>query len=87
MKKIQTKYGGVVRNKYGYYRIITRKEGNYNKLLHRCVVEDYYGRIPPNHNIHHINGNKEDNRIENLIVLPVHQHRELHNMLQNRGEI
>lgn len=84
MKPIKTKYGGAVKNKYGYYRIITRKEGNFRKLLHRCVVEDYYGKIPPNHNIHHINMDKEDNRIENLIILPMEQHKQLHNML--RGE-
>lgn len=81
MKAIKTKYGDVVKNKYGYYRIISRKEGNYNKLLHKCVVEDYYGKIPPNHSIHHINRNKSDNRVENLVVLPVEQHRELHKIL------
>ena len=84
MKPIQTKYGAVVKNKHGYYRVITRKEGNYNKLLHKCVVEDYYGKIPANHSIHHINMNKEDNRIENLIILPMEQHMQLHQIL--RGE-
>lgn len=81
MTTIKTKYGVCVRNKRGYYRIISRKEGNYNKLLHRCVVEEYYGKIPQGHNIHHINGNKGDNRLENLAVLPTNQHRELHKML------
>ena len=76
--KFKTKYGVAVKNKNGYYRIVTRKEGNYNKSLHKCVVEDYYGEIPVNHSIHHINGDKNDNRIENLIVLPVEQHQTLH---------
>ena len=82
--KLKTKYGLCVINKRGYYRVISHKEGNFRKLLHKCVVEDYYGKIPVNHNIHHINGVKSDNRIENLCVLPVDQHRQLHQML--RGE-
>ena len=82
MKTIQTKYGGAVKNRKGYYRIVTRKEGNYNKLLHKCVVEEYYGKIPSGHSIHHINMDKADNHIENLIVLPIAQHRELHKILK-----
>lgn len=82
MTTIKTKYGVCVRNKRGYYRIISHKEGNFRKFLHRCVVKDYYGKIPAGHNIHHINGNKGDNRIENLIVLPIGQHIQLHKMLK-----
>ena len=79
--RVKTKYGLAVRNRRGYYRIVTRKEGNYNKSLHRCVINEYYGNIPCGHNIHHVNGDKSDNRIENLIVLPVEQHRQLHTIL------
>lgn len=83
--KIETKYGVCVRNKRGYYRIISQSEGNFNKFLHRCVVEEYYGKIPQGHNIHHINGDKSDNRLENLVVLPVEQHNQLHKMLEKNG--
>ena len=79
--KLKTKYGVAVKNRQGYYRIVTHKEGNHNKSLHRCVIEDYYGNIPSNHNIHHINGDKGDNRIENLVVLPIEQHKMLHNII------
>ena len=82
MKSINTKYGAAVKSKNGYFRIVSYKEGNYNKSLHKCVVEDYYGKIPANHSIHHINMDKADNRIENLIVLPIAQHRELHKILK-----
>lgn len=86
MTTIKTKYGICVKTRRGYYRIISHKEGNYNKLLHRCVVNEYYGNIPDGHNIHHING-KEDNRIENLVVLPIEQHKQLHkNILEVKSK-
>lgn len=81
MTSINTKYGVAVRTRNGYYRIVSRKEGNYNKTLHRCVINEYYGNIPKNHNIHHVNGDKSDNRIENLIVLPMEQHKMIHKIL------
>ena len=54
----------------GYY-------GRTNKnrdLLHRDVWEFYKGTIPNGFDIHHINGNKEDNRIENLECLSKSEH-------------
>jgi len=43
------------------------KKGMYP--LHRYVVEQYLGRyLKPTEVVHHINENKSDNRIENLIV-------------------
>ena len=51
-----------------------RKEGDYlriqmgvNKLTaHRFIWEMFNGKIPEKHHIDHINGNRSDNRIENL---------------------
>jgi len=37
------------------------------KLQHREVYKKHYGiKLGPHQNIHHINGNRLDNRIENL---------------------
>jgi hypothetical protein len=38
-------------------------------LLHRVIWEEHYGAIPEGKFIDHINGNKTDNRLENLQLL------------------
>lgn len=49
------------------------------KFTHRIVAETMIGGpIPPGHEVHHINGNKRDNRPENLAVLAREEHRQLH---------
>jgi predicted DNA-binding protein YlxM (UPF0122 family) len=55
---------------HGYYELTTGDR----MLMHRYVWENEKGKIPPGWDIHHINENKADNRIENLECLPKSEH-------------
>lgn len=48
--------------------------------------ETFVGTIPKGYEIHHINGNKQDNRLENLQCLTREEHRELHNRIRPKKE-
>lgn len=74
--QIQTKYGTARLNSGGYYTIY--KNGK-RKLLHRIIFEDFYQiKLPDNIHIHHVDGNKTNNEIWNLIPLSNNEHTRLH---------
>lgn len=52
---------------------------------HRLVWEKYNGEIPKGYHIHHINGNKQDNRIENLMLIDSSKHSSFHSKNNNLG--
>lgn len=52
---------------------------------HRAVWEATNGPIPKGIEIHHINGNGRDNRLENLVALTHSAHVALHKKLQKEG--
>jgi hypothetical protein len=59
------KGGDARKNKRGYLEI--RHGVNRGKLEHRVIYEEYYNiKLNPHQSIHHLNGDKTDNRIENL---------------------
>lgn len=57
---------------------LTFRVDNKRKAEHRMVWEAANGPIPPRHVIHHRNGNKLDNRLENLELMTREQHRRHH---------
>lgn len=62
----------------GYWRLYGRDGMEY---LHRGCYEAYHGEIPKGCHIHHIDGNKLNNNIENLVLMDGGKHTVLHNKL------
>ena len=57
------------------YIHVCKKNGHGYEWEHRRVWEQYHKKtIPKGWHIHHINGNKSDNRIENLLALSSREH-------------
>lgn len=62
--------------KNGYLTITI---GNKRRYVHRMVMEEYLGRpLKSEEFVHHINGDKTDNRIENLVITSNQEHMRHH---------
>ena len=84
MSRIETKYGVCSISNGGYYKVTSNKEGNQGRALHCLIWEDHYEKsVPQGYNIHHINGNKLDNRIQNLQCV---EHN-IHSSFHSRGKV
>lgn len=59
--------------KTGYY-LSTRKIGTSRVRLHRYMWMKYHGDIPKGFEVHHKDGNKDNNEIENLELLTKSDH-------------
>ena len=56
----------------------TRSRDGRRCSVHRAYWEAYHGPIPKGHHVHHINGDRLDNRIENLACMSAGEHVRLH---------
>jgi hypothetical protein len=77
-----------INRKGGGHRVI---EVNHKTVyIHRYIMELYLGRkLDSNEVVHHINGEKDDNRLENLIIMDRKEHASYHGhkrMLDNALE-
>ncbi len=63
----------------GYYRRVVWNKGHAKEcLLHVDVWTFFNGKIPTGHEIHHVDGNKSNNEIENLQCMSKAEHTRLH---------
>lgn len=70
----------------GYLQVFDYRNMRW-KYVHRINAEAKIGGpIPEGHEVHHINGDKRDNRPENLAVLPIEVHRALHDTAAEAAE-
>lgn len=74
------------RTSYGYRRVSTLIDSK-RRREHDLIMEQIIGRkLNPDEQVHHINGEKLDNRPENLMVLTNSEHQKLHNKSRPRNK-
>lgn len=56
----------------GYYK---RRDGY---ALHRVIWEEANGPVPEGHHVHHLDENRINNDLANLVCLPIEEHRRVH---------
>jgi hypothetical protein len=66
-----------VKNSKGWYLSVPLiKDGKKTtKRIHRLVVEAFIGEIPIGYEVHHIDGSKQNNHVDNLQIIELRQHR------------
>lgn len=80
---LHTKWGVAKVDSTGYYKINTFEEQG--KRLHRLIYESVWGKLPKGWVVHHIDGDKLNNCILNLIGLSNSYHMKLHSTGENNS--
>ena len=80
---LNTKWGNARIHSGGYFRITSGKECNNGKYLHRLIATEYFGDWINDEeeffDIHHLDGDKTNNCVLNLLPIPREEHSRLHN--------
>lgn len=80
------KGGKMIRMGYDCIRMVDHPNANCGYVfVHRLLAEQKLGRyLEPGETVHHINGDRRDNRIENIQIVTHREHGRIHN--GNPGE-
>lgn len=76
----------------GYKKVRARNHPHADRdgfvLEHRLIMEEYLkGYLEPQLDMHHLNGVRDDNRLENLVVVTPSEHiKKYHNQIARREE-
>jgi len=63
----------------GHFHVVLCKNGiSKPKRVHRLVFETFIGEITEGFNVHHIDGYKENNNLDNFKLMSESEHRSLH---------
>lgn len=70
----------LLKNKSSRYFLLTKtKKGKTKNFpLHRIIFETFVGEIPDGYIIHHIDENKKNNAVSNLLMVTAEEHVKIH---------